>query len=258
MSIQLPLARRDTIAERLAAGAAIVAADLAVEFEISEDAIRRDLRTLAAEGLCRRVYGGALPLTSQAQPMQSRVDLPLGRKRALARKASESILAGEFLFLDAGSTNLALAEYLPDDKELTVATNSIEIASALLRRPALRLIMIGGTVDPKVGACIDAAAVQAITNLNIDRCFFGAFSVDAERGIGAEVHADAVFKRALLVAAQHCVVIVTNEKLGIRARHRVCPLSDVGLLIAEHDSPAATVKVLKSAGATVARAAKPD
>ena len=246
------------IAARLAAGAAVVSVDLAVEFEVSEDAIRRDLRALADEGQCRRVYGGALPLTQQALPMQARIDLAPGRKKALARRAAESILAGEFLFLDAGSTNLALAGYLPDDKELTVATNSIDIASAVLRRPDLRLVMIGGMVDPTVGGCIDAAAVQSVSHLNIDRCFLGACSVDAERGIGAEVHADAVFKRALLGSARHCVAMVTNEKFGIRAPHRVCPLSEVDLLIVEHDAAAAALRSLRTAGVEFAKAHRTD
>src|SRR5690349_184638 len=62
MSDELPLARRDEIAGRLSAGQPVVAAALATEFGVSEDAIRRDLRALAAEGRCRRVYGGALPV----------------------------------------------------------------------------------------------------------------------------------------------------------------------------------------------------
>ncbi|WP_271025209.1 DeoR family transcriptional regulator [Rhizobium sp. RCAM05973] len=46
----------------------IVAASLAVEFNVSEDAVRRDLRALAAEGKCRRVYGGALPFSRPRSP----------------------------------------------------------------------------------------------------------------------------------------------------------------------------------------------
>ena len=88
MQTQLPLARRDVIAERLVSGQAVVAAALAQEFDVSEDAIRRDLRALAAEGRCRRVYGGALPVTPGTQPMFARIDESRGRKEALARRAT--------------------------------------------------------------------------------------------------------------------------------------------------------------------------
>ena len=255
MQTPIPLARRDVIAARLAGGTAVAAAALAQEFDVSEDAIRRDLRALAAEGRCRRVYGGALPVTPQTQPMFARIDEARCRKEALARKAVETIRPGELLFLDAGSTNLALVEFLPDDQELTVATNAIDIASAVLRRPDLRLIMIGGSVDTTVGGCVDTAAVQAVSQLNVDRCFLGACAVHPERGIGAALHADALFKRVLRAATQRCVVLAMNSKFEARAPHRACALADVDLLVVEHDAPAAFTQPLRAAGATLAVAA---
>jgi DeoR/GlpR family transcriptional regulator of sugar metabolism len=254
MQTPLPLARRDVIAQRLAGGTAVVAATLALEFDVSEDAIRRDLRALAAEGRCRRVYGGALPVTPHTQPMFARIDESRGRKEALARRAAESIQAGEFLFLDAGSTNLALTEFLPEDQELTVATNSIDIAAAVLRRSDLRLIMVGGSVDATVGGCVDAAAVQAIAGFDVDRCFLGACAVDA-RGVGAALHADALFKRALMEVTRQCVVLALNEKFKARAPHRACALADIDLLVVEHDAPARLTDPLRAAGTAIARAA---
>src|ERR1700681_2527349 len=48
MTLESPLARRDVILGRLAQGKSVAAVALALEFEVSEDAIRRDLRALAA------------------------------------------------------------------------------------------------------------------------------------------------------------------------------------------------------------------
>src|ERR1700748_1672333 len=123
----LPTTRRELIARRLAAGDTVVASALALEFDVSEDAIRRDLRALAAEGLCERVYGGALPLSRASAPMMARLDEGAARKRALAITAAATIQLKETLFLDNGSTNLALARVLPTDRALTVATNSVPI-----------------------------------------------------------------------------------------------------------------------------------
>lgn len=257
MTADLPLARRDAIAHRLAQGEAVVAALLAAEFGVSEDAIRRDLRALAAEGRCRRVYGGALPVSGQTQPMFARIDTDRGRKEALARKAAEPVQPGEFLFLDAGSTNLALVGCLPEDHELLVATNSIDIAAAVLRRSDLRLIMIGGTVDATVGGCVDAAAIQAVAALHIDRCFLGAASISVEAGVGAALHADALFKRILLSVSRHCTVLAMTPKFSRKAPHRVCPLSTVDLLVVEHDAPARLVRSMRGAAQAVAKAEPP-
>ena len=53
--------RRDAILDRLRTDGRVIARDLAEELGTSEDTVRRDLRDLAAAGLCQRVYGGALP-----------------------------------------------------------------------------------------------------------------------------------------------------------------------------------------------------
>ena len=231
-----------------------MAAALAAEFNVSEDAIRRDLRALAAEGLCRRVYGGALPVSGQTQPMFARIDKDKGRKQALARRAAESILPGETLLLDAGSTNLELVEFLPEDQELLVVTNSIDIASAVLRRSDLRLIMLGGTVDPTVGGCVDTVAVQGASALRIDRCFLGTAGIDLKFGATADLHADALFKRAVLDVTEHCVVLAMNHKFTTKAPHRICSLKDVALMVVEHDAPDTHIDPLRAACAAIVRA----
>lgn len=257
MNTEIPLARRDVIAHRLTQGEPVVAAALAAEFAVSEDAIRRDLRALAAEGLCRRVYGGALPVSSHTQPMFARIDKDKARKQALARRAAESILPGETLLLDAGSTNLELVEFLPEDQELLVVTNAIDIAAAVLRRPDLRLLMLGGTVDPTVGGSVDTVAVQAASALRIDRCFLGTCGIDLRFGAAAVLHADAVFKRAVLDVTEHCVVLAMNHKFTSKAPHRVCTLAEVELMVVEHDVPDSHVDPLRGACPNIVRVENP-
>src|SRR5436305_119338 len=143
----IPLARRDDIAARLAAGQPVNSGVLATEFGVSEDAIRRDLRALAAAGLCRRVYGGALPLASGVVPFSDRLGADVERKRALARAAMPLVAPGSFLFLDNGSTSLVVAEELPRDSDLIAATSSIEIAATLAARGDVQIHMVGGEVD---------------------------------------------------------------------------------------------------------------
>lgn len=257
MNPDLPISRRDLIAQRLAQGEPVVAAALAAEFAVSEDAIRRDLRALAAEGLCRRVYGGALPVSGHTQPMFARIDKDKARKQALARTAAASIRPGETVFLDAGSTNLELVEFLPEDQELLVVTNAIDIAAAALRRPDLRLLMLGGTVDATVGGCVDTAAVQAAQALRIDRCFLGTCGIDLRFGATAVLHADALFKRAVLGVTEHCVALAMNHKFTGQAPHRICGVEGLHLLVVEHDAPAAHLDPLRAACPQILRAEPP-
>jgi DeoR/GlpR family transcriptional regulator of sugar metabolism len=243
-----PLSRRDAIAGRLAEGQTVVVARLAAEFEVSEDAIRRDLRALAAESKCRRVYGGALPLSPGLLPIASRIEQAWDRKLALAHAAVSTIECGEFLFLDSGSTNLALVPLLPADHGLTVATNSVDIAAALLGRGDIPLIVVGGLVDTTVGGSVDASAIASLAQMNIDRCFVGACSISPAAGIGGFVHADALFKRSLLQRSRVRVALVTADKFNERAPYRIGGPADLETVVVENDMPSEDWESLAAVG----------
>ncbi|TGB20043.1 DeoR/GlpR family DNA-binding transcription regulator, partial [Burkholderia thailandensis] len=186
-----------------------------------------------------------------------RIDAARERKAALARTAASLIGRGELLLLDSGSTPLALVEYLPEDAELTVATNSIDIAAAVLRRADLNLIMIGGAVDPTAGGCVDAGAVQSVARMNVDLAFIGACALSPRRGLSAFGLADATFKRAVVAASARCVVLATTDKLAARAPHRFATLNEIDCIVVEHDLPPEDRAALSNAGASVLTAEPP-
>lgn len=227
----------------------MVAAELALEFDVSEDAIRRDLRALAAEGRCRRVYGGALPLAVAARPIARRLEEGLPEKNALARAAAGLVAPGDLVFLDSGSTNLALVAVLPEAFDLTIVTNAVNTAAAVARRAGLRLIVIGGAIDPFVGGAVDGEAVLAVGRMRFDRIFLGACAVDAD-GMSVHRFADASFKRAVIANGRDIVVLATSDKLGMLAPHRVAGLAGVRIIV-EHDAPPDVLAPLTAGGATI-------
>ena len=83
--------RRDLLLERLKTEGRIVAKDLAVELDVSEDSIRRDLRELAEAGLCQRVYGGALPVSPATADYATRMAVSVAGKEKIALPADTSI-----------------------------------------------------------------------------------------------------------------------------------------------------------------------
>ncbi|MBO9685355.1 MAG: DeoR/GlpR transcriptional regulator [Mitsuaria chitosanitabida] len=249
-TIDLPQARRQLIAERLAAGHAVIAADLAAEFGLSEDAIRRDLRALAAEGLCRRVYGGAVPVTAGDPPLAARLREAPDRKSALARAGAATVRPGELVFIDTGSTNLALVDFLPEDAGLTVATNGVDVAAAVLHRQDLRLIVIGGEVDPHLGGCVDAAAVESLRDLRIDRCFVGACALSTQ-GLMTPQFNEATFKRTVIRNSRHRVALITSDKVAAQAPHRIAELSALQTVVLEQGADAGVIDALREAGVAV-------
>lgn len=255
MTDELPLARRDLIAARLAEGQSVASVQLAAEFGVSEDAIRRDLRALAADGLCRRVYGGALPLS--VRPLSARLGEGVEAKRALAARAATLVERGDLIFLDAGSSHVALVDALPEDFGLTVATNSVDVAAAVMGRQDLDLLMIGGAVDAAIGGAVDAVAIEAVTRLAFDLSFIGVCGVSAEEGVGALNHADAIFKRAVMATSRRRVALVTSDKFEARAPYRIGPARCFSLFVVEQDAAEAFVADLVKAGAEVVSAGDP-
>ena len=106
------------------------------------------------------------------------------RKAALARAAAAFIVPGTTVFLDAGSTNLALARVLPAGADLTVATNAPAIAAALLERD-IATIQLGGLIDPRVGGAIGAKAMRDAEAFRPDILVLGVCGIDVEAGVTA-------------------------------------------------------------------------
>ncbi len=227
--------RQAEIRRRLASSDRVIAGDLALEFQVSEDTIRRDLRELAAAGQCIRVYGGALPVPAPDLSLNERYGIGTERKRHLARAMAAFAQRGMTIFLDAGSTNLAAAHMLPEDLDLTVVTHAPHIAAAVLDRPGLRLFMIGGKVDTKTGAATGAQGMRELEQLRPDIAFIGACAVSGVTGVTAFDAEDAEFKRLLTRQSRVSLVGAVNEKIGTAAPYPVFPLSAFDHIVIEKD-----------------------
>lgn len=245
--------RQDLIRTRLDLSGRVIAAELAQELGVSEDTIRRDLREMAASGLCRRVYGGALRISQSPTSMNERMAVGGESKAALALAAAGLIPAGSTVFLDAGSTNLALARALPAGSGLTVATNAPAIAAALLERE-IATIQLGGMIDPRVGGAIGAKAMRDAEAFRPDILVLGVCGIDLDAGVTASTFEDAEFKRFLASRSKTVLVAVTSDKLSTAAPYSVVPLSRVACAVIEADADDTEVAALAAAGIDILRA----
>lgn len=256
-SASVPLRRRQRIAERLNQGQAVAATALAQEFGVSEDAIRRDLRALAQEGVCRRVYGGALPLSPASTPIQVRTAEDETRKRALARAALEFVEPGQTIFLDTGSTALHLARLLPEGLDLRVVTNSLPAAATLMTRSDVSLFVVGGRVSPTVGGCVDARALAEIRRFRFDLCFLGACALSIPHGLAGFDMGDVDVKRSLIEVSAATILMMTNAKLGSTAPFLIGPVTEIAHFVLEHDASESVTAAIRAAGAGVRLARSP-
>lgn len=248
--------RQALIRESLAETGRVNAGALARRFGVSEDTVRRDLRDLAAAGLCERVYGGALAVPVQSLPLSARLTLEPARKAALAEAAAGCISAGMSVFFDAGSTNLAIARALPQDIALQVATNAPVIAAALSEHPRIDVVMIGGRIERGVGGAIDAHAMHEAGTLLPDLMVLGACGLDRRAGVTASTFDDATFKRFVAGRSRAVLAAVTTEKIGAPQPYVVMPLSPSLSIVVEADAADEDVAAIAASGAAVVHAGR--
>ena len=250
----MPAERQKEILERIRKDGRVLATNLAREFSTSEDTIRRALRDLAAQGLCARVYGGALAISPASGTILQRRREAVDRKLALGQKMASIIQPGQFVFIDAGSTNLAVARSLPKSIGLTVATHDPTIAAALADRTDLTLITIGGQVNPLIGATVDGRALRQVLELRPDLLLLGICAIDADDGLAAFHSEDAQMKSALLERSSSVAIAVLNEKLSASAPFQVAAVDVVADLVVEADAPPQVVLGFESWGIRIHRA----
>lgn len=232
----------------------IVAKDVAADLGISEDSIRRDLRDLAAEGLCQRVYGGALPASPAIVDYAARHSVEPHGKRAVAATAAALVRPGGTLLLDGGTTALAVAQSLQQELDCTVITNSPTIASALLHHPHADLFLLGGRIFKHSAVACGAAAVEAAQNVSADLCFIGVTGVHPEAGLTTGDAEDAAMKRALAERAAETYILASSEKIGTASPYRVLAWGQIAGVITDAAPSNATIKDVAKHGVQILHA----
>lgn len=181
---------------------------LARDLGVTQSTIRRDLARLAIDGSVMRTYGGAaLPGASKT----NHNDATAEAKRAIAAAAAGLIEDGQTVAISSGSTTLELARRLVD-RRLTVITNALDVASVLVDRDGIELIILGGVVRPRMHSMLGHLAELALGELRADTLFMGIGAIDPERGLMNDSVPEILTDRALRASSRNCVVLADSTK----------------------------------------------
>jgi DeoR/GlpR family transcriptional regulator of sugar metabolism/transposase len=245
--------RRDLLLTWLHRDGKLVAKDLATELGLSDDSIRRDLRDLAAAGLCQRVYGGALPVSPALGPHATRSRIAPESKRRVAAAAAALITPGSTVILDGGTTAVEAAKALPRDLEATIITRSAPVAATLADHPAITVHMLTGQLDKESLSTTGATAAEAASTVIADLALITAPGVHPHHGLTAAWPEDAAMKRILARRAPVTYVIASAEKLGTVCPCAITGLSEItGIITDAPGHPA--VRQLRDQGVTIVEA----
>jgi DeoR/GlpR family transcriptional regulator of sugar metabolism len=246
--------RRDVLLARLARDGTVVTKDVAQELGLSEDTLRRDLRDLAAAGLCQRVYGGALPTSPAVADYSTRTTVEPASKHRVAARAAELIRPGSTVLLDGGTTTLAVVRSLPPALNCTVITHSPTVAVALLEHDAVEVFLLGGRVFKHSAVTCGAVAAEAARTITADLFLLGVTGVHPTAGLTTGDAEEAAMKRALADRAADTYVLASLEKIGAASRYPVLPLEAVTAVVTDASADNPTIEQLSRAGTAILHA----
>ena len=238
--------RRDYLLEALRRDGKIIAKDVAADLGLSEDSVRRDLRELAAEGLCQRVYGGALPASPAMADYAGRATVSVPGKQQVAAAAVNLIRPRSTVILDGGTTALALASALPAGMACTVITHSPTVAAALVEHAGVEVFILGGKLFKHSAVACGAVAVEAAQQVSADAFFMGVTGVHPDAGLTTGDADEAAMKRVLASRAAETYVLASAEKLGAASPYQVIPLEQVSAIITDAPPSSAVVHELRA------------
>lgn len=241
--------RRRLILQTVADRGEVNVRELAQLLQTSEITVRRDLGTLAAEGLLHRTHGGAMrpdwvePAATFSRKAVSHTE----QKEVIARLAATEIQDGEVLFLDCGSTVFRLCPLLRD-RRVRVVTNSLPVVQALLGS-SVQLNLVGGEVDPAREAVHGVIAEEHIARYRADRAFVGVDGISVENGLSAHSEHEASITRAMARQAKTTYLLCDSSKLGRDRYLAFAPLTLAQVLVT--DAPYADLAGYEAAGLRV-------
>lgn len=245
--------RHGLIAQAVRESGSATVQELAELTGASEMTIRRDLDTLAAQGVLERVRGGArtLLLRGEEPPFALRAREAVDAKRRIAAEVSSLIADGETVLLDSGTTCVEVAHLLRR-RPVTVMPLSLQAIHLLSDPPGPATLMVpGGRPRAAEGALTGPLALASLAALRFDTAVIGCCGLSAAQGLTAYDLEDAAVKKASIASSRRIIVAADGTKLGRTAHAYVGPSTVLHTLVTDTAAPTDEVAALEGAGTVV-------
>ncbi|MCF3640952.1 DeoR/GlpR family DNA-binding transcription regulator [Rhizobium sp. TRM95111] len=229
---------REILEELRLAGGSSRIQFLAERLHVSEETIRRNIKTLEANGLVTKVHGGVhMSKGSIEPPLHFRMGENAEAKRIIAAKVATLIENGDALFLDIGSTTAFIAVALQKHRELFIVTNSLSVAHALATRNNNRIFFAGGELRRHDGGAFGAEAVSFVERFNVQHAILSVTAINAQSGFMIQDMQEAEMSRAVAHHAQNRIIVADSRKFGRIAPITIAEPQTYNMLVTDAEPP---------------------
>lgn len=221
---------------------------------VSTMTIHRDLEYMQEKGLIERVRGGAKYLEPDNEHHEpafiEREVKNREQKEIIAKKAAALIKSGSSVFIDAGTTTLAMAKLI-EDMPLNVVTNSPNIAVALSDKNFVNITLCGGTLQKRNLILFGSGALATLEKINIDLAFVVPSGFTENTGFACGNEGEAAVKNLALKKARCKVILIDSSKLDKVMPFTFANAEDIDYIICDKPLPSSMDEFLRQKGVTI-------
>ena len=235
----LPARRRADLARFIQRSGQATVGELAEQFGVSLDTVRRDLEHLGERGVITRTHGGAVPNEELATAQLAMADRPFAlrdnpeHKHAIGAAAAELITDGHTILINGGTTTLEVVRALRNQRDLSVVTNNVQVPGALPPGVVRHCYLIGGRYEPDSMVTIGPMAFTGSTGISADVALIGVGGIDAQAGLSTTNLDEARLIREMIDSASMVIVVADSSKFWRRSFAHICPLDTVTTLVTD-------------------------
>ena len=197
---------------------------------VSESTVRRDLKTLEAEGqiILLRGGGACLKKGSYEVPLNSKSIKNVNEKETIARYAASLVNDGESIYLDSGSTALRMVRHLKN-KDITIVTSHAMILQEI-QETKLKCMILGGEINISTASILGTRTNSELANMYFDKAFVGCNGFSDKAGISTPDIREAEKKQIVHRNSSETYVLADSSKSGKNTLCKVFELGEVPVI----------------------------
>lgn len=244
------------ILEALKKDGTVHTSELVSDMAVSSETVRKDLDHLEASGFLKRVHGGAVSvnktaaaeLTEDYVSLEARNTQNMKEKSSIVAYAAGLVKEKQVIALDYGSTSLLMAKELAKRfRSLTVITNSVRNALALVKQPGFTVILAGGILN-REELSLSSDFSSTLDGLHIDIFFSSASGVHPTVGLTDQRISEARVQNRMRQLADKTIVIADSGKFGKASLVKICSLEEVHAVITDSGIDPTMEEAVRAAG----------
>ncbi|MFT3993743.1 MAG: DeoR/GlpR family DNA-binding transcription regulator [Dysgonomonas sp.] len=245
--------RHKIIIEELKRTGYVRVKELSEKLNVSEVTIRKDLKKLENRKMLYRNHGSANSVSSiiGERHIDEKEKIRIEEKTLIAKAATELLDYDDKVIIASGTTLLAFAREIREDKPLTVITSSIKVSIALCYNPSIEVIQLGGVMRKKAASVIGNYAEKALDELVCNKLFIGVDGIDLDYGLTTSNLGEAHLNQKMINAAQKIIVLCDSSKFGKKGFSKICNFDMIHHIITDSNAPSNIIEMIKEKGIEV-------